>query len=139
MRLGAKIARKNKSNIGSKPSDINLDTRFITLPIHKQSKFSLTAPAGVDINITAPTAAVEHSLSTPPLFRAWIETVDTTTGEKTSRKIALPAIKDTIVFSAKSDGQKVTVSAASTAATYLPAVNLKWDGYIYIFGSRYDG
>lgn len=138
MRLGAKIARKNKSNIGSKPSDINLDTRFITLPIHKQAKFSFTAPAGVDINVTTPNVAVEHSLSTAPLFRAWIETVDTTTGEKTGRKISLPAIKDTIVFSVKSDGRRAVVSAVSTAATYLPSVSLKWDGYIYIFGSKYD-
>lgn len=137
---GIRVARRGKSNVNARKADQVMDTRLLTLPIAKRIKGNLSLDAGTLYGFTGiafPIVSLPHGMKYTPLFRAWVESVNRTTGGKTGKKLSVPVIDDGIVYWLTADGTNIYLNVSITGASYTPATRLSYDFYIYIFDSRY--
>lgn len=150
---GIRIALPGKDTIKSKPKDLIMDTSLISLPISKAMAFDVTIPIGT---LSSPSIiSVVHGKDYPPLFRAWIQEINTI-DFPTTNWYALPELKPlpcrtggdgsgsgsgyVIDVNALSRPKTVDISIAggsSGTGTY-PPNEIKLRGFIYIFDSRWQ-
>lgn len=145
--FGIKVARRGQDNNQAGPKDTQLDTRLLSLPILKKVKVQMVAAANVVFNTQTasavdpsnpPTVRVEHPFDYSPLFRAWIEDVDPTTGAKTGNKVSVPCVQGGFLFYGWSDTDYVYLRVSSTTPGLTPTVQLTYDGFLYIFDTDPD-